>query len=51
MYVTINVFCKVPIYLRILFYLAKKRELSEEINVKMCIIEKSNKIHSKKTVS
>ena len=49
-YVTFFV-CKISIYLTILFYLAINRDLSGEINVKMCIIEKSKKIHSKKTLS
>ena len=40
-----------PIYLEILFYLAKNRELSGELNVEMCTIGKSKKIQSKKTVS
>ena len=38
MYVTI--FCNIPIYLKILFYLATNFELSGEINVEVCIIEK-----------
>ena len=40
-------FCETHIQLRMLFYLAKNCELSGEINVEMCIIEKSKKIHSK----
>ena len=36
--------CITSVYLRMFFYLAKNRELSREINVKMCTIEKSKKI-------
>ena len=43
--------CKTPIYLRILFYLIKNCELSEEINVEMRIFEKIKETHNKKGVS
>ena len=48
MYDTIFFLCKTPIYLRILFFLPQNSELSGEINVKMCIIEKSKKTTAKK---
>ena len=44
-------FCKTPINLNILFYLAKNCDISGEINVKMCTIEKSKKIHNEKIMS
>ena len=40
--------CETPIYLRISIYLAKNRELSELINTRIYIIEKSKKIDSEK---
>ena len=47
----VNCFVETPFYLRILIYLAKNYELSEKINMKIQIIEKSKKINSEKTVS
>ena len=44
-------FCETTIYLRILFCLATKRELSGEINMEICIIGKTKNINSEKTVS
>ena len=32
-----------PIYLRMFIYLSRKIDLSEEINIKICIIKKSKK--------
>ena len=46
MYVTFFC-CKTPIYLSILFYSPQSCELKVEINMEMCMIEKSKKIHSK----
>ena len=43
MYVDIIFLCITPIYLRNNFSEPKNRELSEEIKVKKCIIEKSKK--------
>ena len=44
-------FGNTPFFLGISFYLVKNCDISGEINVKMCIIEKSKNFHSAKTLS
>ena len=45
------VFCENPIYLSMYIYLSKNSDLSEKINIKICIIGKSQKTNSYKIVS
>ena len=45
---SIFIFGNTPIYLMIIFYLAKKPDLSGEINMEMCMIEKRKKSITKK---
>ena len=47
MYLTVNIFCNTPIYLRMLFYWATKSWALRINKCEICIIEKSKKIHSK----
>ena len=43
--------CRTPISLKILFRAPQYRELSREINVEMCTIEKIKRNHSERTLS